>query len=67
MTPDPAESTLSIDEAGNALWAVERLQARLKARQERDFARSDALRGEVESRGFAVKDTPQGTVLERFH
>ncbi|MBV6521103.1 MAG: Cysteine--tRNA ligase [Gemmatimonadaceae bacterium] len=67
VTPDPAESTLSIDEAGNALWAVERLQARLKARQERDFARSDALRGEVESRGFAVKDTPQGTVLERFH
>ncbi len=47
-------------------WAVGRLRARLAARAQRDFAASDAIRGEVEGRGFVVKDTPQGTQLERW-
>jgi cysteinyl-tRNA synthetase len=47
-------------------WAVDRLRDRLMARSRRDFAASDALREEVESRGFVVKDTPAGTQLERW-
>ncbi len=47
-------------------WAVGRLRDRLAARAQRDFVASDAIRGEVEERGFVVKDTPQGTQLERW-
>jgi len=34
-----------------------------EARKKKDFARADALRNELQSRGYEVKDTPQGTVL----
>lgn len=47
-------------------WAAGRLRARLEARRARDFASADAIRGEVEGRGFVVKDTPAGTQLERW-
>ncbi len=47
-------------------WAVGRLMARLEARKARDFAQADAIRGEVEERGFVVKDGPGGTGLERW-
>jgi cysteinyl-tRNA synthetase len=46
--------------------AVGRLKSRLDARRGRDFATSDAIRAEVEAEGFAVKDTGQGTMLERY-
>ncbi len=48
------------------LWAVSRLQERALARRERDFATSDAIRTEVEVRGFVVKDTAGGAVLEKY-
>ncbi|MBL8958490.1 MAG: cysteine--tRNA ligase [Gemmatimonadetes bacterium] len=53
-------------ERGALSWGVERLQARLAARKARDFADADAIRVEVEERGFVVKDTPLGTQLERW-
>ncbi len=34
-----------------------------EARKKKDFARADALRNELQSCGYEVKDTPQGTVL----
>ena len=37
------------------------VEERDKARAEKDFAKSDKLRGEIESLGFEVKDTPDGT------
>ena len=41
--------------------AIEQMVAeRTKARQERDFARSDELRDAIEARGYAVQDTPEG-------
>jgi cysteinyl-tRNA synthetase len=46
--------------------AVARLRERIIARQDRDFAKSDAIRLELEESGFAVKDTAKGTVLERY-
>jgi cysteinyl-tRNA synthetase len=66
-SPDPGgQSGLTPAERDQVAWAVGRLQARIIARQDRDFAASDAIRAEVEGRGFAVKDTAQGTVVERF-
>jgi len=47
-------------------WALERREARAAARAARDFATADALRTELEGRGFLVKDTPLGTALDRY-
>jgi cysteinyl-tRNA synthetase len=45
---------------------VERLVAeRAAARERRDFRRSDELRAEIASRGWAVEDTPAGPRLTR--
>ena len=64
----PVESLSDLDESERAglLWGAERLQARLAARKARDFSAGDAIRAEVEGRGFVVKDTPLGTQLERW-
>jgi cysteinyl-tRNA synthetase len=44
---------------------IEALRAeRDEARRKKDFARSDALRKELHARGYEVKDTPAGTVLQ---
>jgi cysteinyl-tRNA synthetase len=57
---------LSGEDAERLSQAVTRLQERLMARRERDYARSDGLRAEVEEAGFVVKDSPAGTQLERY-
>jgi cysteinyl-tRNA synthetase len=44
-----------------ASWVEERLKARKEARARRDFAAADATRTEIEARGIAIEDTPQGT------
>jgi cysteinyl-tRNA synthetase len=67
VDPEPVtNSGLSPKEVEQVGWAVEKLRERVKARQNRDFKAADALRGEVEGAGFAVKDTASGTILERF-
>jgi cysteinyl-tRNA synthetase len=67
VNPEPvADSGLSEKELEQVVWGVSRLRDRILARQNRDFAASDAIRAEVEGRGFAVKDTANGTVLERY-
>ncbi len=38
------------------------LQARVAARADKDWARSDALRDELEGKGIVVMDTPQGVM-----
>jgi cysteinyl-tRNA synthetase len=44
---------------------IEALRAqRDEARKRKDFARSDELRKELQARGFEVRDTPSGTVLQ---
>jgi cysteinyl-tRNA synthetase len=47
-------------------WALARLADRRAKRAARDFAAADALRKEVEEKGFAVKDTGHGVVIERY-
>ncbi len=44
-----------------AQWVEERLEARKAARAKRDFAQADAIRAEIEGRGIAIEDGPQGT------
>ena len=41
------------------------LEARAKARSERNWAESDRLRGEIEKLGYTVKDTKQGQQLTK--
>lgn len=41
-------------------------EARLAARLSKDFAKADALRSEIESRGFTVKDTDKGFQIEEL-
>jgi len=48
--------------------AVTRLaQERDQARKEKNWARSDALRKEIEQRGFSVEDTPEGSRLKSIN
>jgi len=42
-------------------WVEDRLKARKEARAQRDFARADSIRAEIEGRGISIEDTPQGT------
>jgi cysteinyl-tRNA synthetase len=42
-------------------WVEEKLTARKEARSRREFAAADAIRAELESKGVAIEDTPQGT------
>ncbi|MDQ2931432.1 MAG: cysteine--tRNA ligase [Gemmatimonadota bacterium] len=56
IVPEPAE----VDDALGA-WVEERLAARREARARRDFAAADAIRGELDGKGIAIEDTPQGT------
>jgi cysteinyl-tRNA synthetase len=44
-----------------ARWVDEKLAARKDARARRDFAQADSIRGEIEGRGIAIEDGPQGT------
>jgi cysteinyl-tRNA synthetase len=57
---------LDASERSSMEGAVARLRERLEARRDRDFARADAIRAEVEEAGFVVKDTGAGTQLERW-
>jgi cysteinyl-tRNA synthetase len=50
-----------IDEASIAA----RIEARAKAKLERDFARADAIRAELAVEGIVLKDSAQGTTWVR--
>ena len=67
VDPEPvAASGLSEKEIEQVGWAVMKLRERVGARQNRDFKAADSLRADVEGAGFAVKDTANGTILERY-
>ncbi|HJQ52307.1 MAG TPA: cysteine--tRNA ligase [Gemmatimonadaceae bacterium] len=47
-------------------WVEERLAARKDARLRREFALADSIRAELETRGIAIEDTPQGTKWKKL-
>lgn len=47
-------------------WVEEKLAARRNARARREFAQADAIRTELEARGVAIEDGPQGTRWKRL-
>jgi cysteinyl-tRNA synthetase len=49
-----------------AQWIEEKLAARKNARARREFAQADAIRAEIEARGVAIEDGPQGTKWKRL-
>jgi cysteinyl-tRNA synthetase len=51
----------AVDDRAEAL-----LLERQKARQQRHFARADAIRDELQQMGYAVEDSPQGSRLKRL-
>jgi cysteinyl-tRNA synthetase len=55
-----AERAAPIDE-GLAAWVEERIEARAKARRERDWKAADAIRDELAARGVAIEDGAGGT------
>ena len=49
-----------------AQWVEERLAARKNARAKREFAQADAIRAEIEGRGIAIEDGPQGSKWKKL-
>ena len=49
-----------------AQWIEEKLAARKNARARREFAQADAIRSEIEGRGIAIEDGPQGTKWKKL-
>jgi cysteinyl-tRNA synthetase len=59
-----AVPTRSIEEDAPAEVAA-LAEARQKAREEKDWKKADALRTEIESRGFEVLDTDKGASIKK--
>ncbi len=53
----------SFAQPSDDVWMRSLLAEREQARRDRDFAKADALRTELEAAGFMVEDTPEGPVL----
>ncbi len=49
-----------------AQWVEGKLAARKSARANREFAQADAIRAEIEGRGIAIEDGPQGTKWKKL-
>jgi cysteinyl-tRNA synthetase len=54
-----------IEDPELAAWVEERIGARRAARERRDFAEADRIRGELGERGIVIEDTPAGTKWKR--
>ncbi|MBU6323342.1 class I tRNA ligase family protein, partial [Patescibacteria group bacterium] len=63
LTEPPEAAALRIDELPEDIRAL--LAKRDAARQDRDYAEADRLRGELENSGYRVDDGPSGTIVTR--
>jgi cysteinyl-tRNA synthetase len=55
-----AERAASVDE-GLGVWVEERIEARARARREKDWKAADAIRDELAARGIVIEDGSGGT------
>lgn len=55
----------TVEDPALVTWVEERIVARKAARERRDFAAADAIRGELTGRGIAIEDTAAGTKWKR--
>jgi cysteinyl-tRNA synthetase len=51
----------TVDDPELAAWVEERIAARRAARERRDFAEADRIRGELTGKGIAIEDSASGT------
>lgn len=63
---DTVLGLLETDEALDDQQLEALLHERQEARQQRDFARADALRDQIREHGYTIEDTPQGPRLKRL-
>ncbi len=60
------EMALSDEDPGeDSAWIEALIQERMEARSSKDFARADAIRDELHSKGIELIDTPDGTRWKR--
>jgi cysteinyl-tRNA synthetase len=59
----PVPATLSVSDLPEGVQKL--LQAREEARQSKDYAKADSLRGEIIHSGYLVEDGPNGPVLTK--
>ena len=63
MLRDFAAQCLCLDRS----WIEEKIAKRNSARDQKDWARSDALRDELKEKGIELRDTPEGTDWKVIH
>jgi len=56
----------TVEDPELAAWVEERIAARKAARERRDFAEADRIRGELLARDIAIEDGPGGTKWKRL-
>ena len=61
VVPEAADSDPELTQ-----WIEEKLAARKNARARREFAQADAIRAEIEGKGIAIEDGPQGTKWKKL-
>ncbi|MGN1163550.1 MAG: cysteine--tRNA ligase, partial [Candidatus Ornithospirochaeta sp.] len=61
---DKVEAKKEEKVGGDEEWRL--VEERKEAKARKDWARADEIRKELEERGYSVKDTPQGPVLQKI-
>ena len=59
-----AAATADVDDELSQ-YVLAKIEERKAAKKEKDFAKADAIREELLSRGIVIKDTREGTVWEK--
>ena len=61
---EKAAATADVDDELSQ-YVLAKIEERKAAKKEKDFAKADAIREELLSRGIVIKDTREGTVWEK--
>ena len=61
---DKVEAKKEEKVGGEEEWKL--VEERKQAKAEKNYQRADEIRKELETRGYTVKDTPQGPILQKI-